>query len=445
MTEEHRSAPVGLDADCTAAGERMHRLATELFPIHRSLTGDGVRKTLEILRRELPALRIHEVPSGTKCFDWDVPPEWNIHSASLIAPDGQTVVDIKDHTLHVVGYSEPVDREVEWDELQEHLFSIPDQPTAIPYITSYYRRFWGFCLSHDKRRTLRPGRYRVKIDSTLEAGALTYADLVLPGRTTKEVLLSTYVCHPSMANNELSGPVLAVALAQWLAAQPQRELSYRIVFVPETIGAIAYLSRNLDAMKRHTYAGFQLTCVGDERAYSYLPSRQGDSVSDRAALHVLRRLAPDFVRYSFLDRGSDERQYCSPGVDLPVASVMRSKYAKYPEYHTSLDDLAFVTPRGLAGAYAVHTAIIRLLESNRRYRVTTPCEPQLGKRGLYPSITAKGLDGDVQALNDLLAYADGTCDLIGLCDKIGVFGPDLVPILKKLLDANLLEPIDSDS
>ncbi len=422
-------------------GERMHRLATELFPICRSLTGAGVRQTLDVLERELPGLVRIDVPSGTKCFDWEVPAEWNIRDGYVADLEGNRVVDFQRNNLHVVGYSTPIDQEVEWDELNSHLFSLPEQPSAIPYVTSYYKPFWGFCISHEARQRLKPGRYRVKIDSTLTSGVLNYAELILPGRTDREVLLSTYVCHPSMANNELSGPVLAVGLAKWLLTLPERRYTYRIVFVPETIGAVVYLSRNLEAMKRNTHAGFVLTCVGDERAFSYLPSRYGSTISDRVAVHVLGHRCSDFVRYTFLDRGSDERQYCSPGVDLPVASVMRTKYGKFPEYHTSLDDLKLVTAIGLGGTYDVYTDMITLLEANRIYQTTTPCEPQLGKRGLYPNLSIKKSGVPARAMMDFLAYADGTNDLIGICDRIGVYAPTLLTTLEKLSAAGLLRDV----
>ena len=370
----------------------MYGLAAELFPVCRSLTGNGVRATLARLRQEIPAIRVLEVPTGTKCFDWVVPNEWNIDDAFLLDPDGNKVVDFKKNNLHVVGYSTPIDQEIDLEDLQSRLFSLPQMPDAIPYVTSYYKPFWGFCLTENERRKLKPGRYRAKITSSLAPGHLTYGELLIPGKSAQEILLSTYVCHPSMANNELSGPVVALALAKWLLQKTERHFSYRILFLPETIGSIVYLSRNLEVMKDKTYAGYQLTCVGDDRSYSYLSSRTGETVADRAALHVLKHRAPDFKRYTFLQRGSDERQYCSPGVDLPVASVMRTKYSEYPEYHTSLDDLKLVSPQGLAGAIGVYREIIELLEWNRNFKVTCLGEPQLGKRGLYPNIST--LDAD---------------------------------------------------
>lgn len=428
----------GAEAD---VGEQMHALCRELFPICRSITGDGFRRSLAIIQRLLPALTIHEVPSGATCFDWEIPPEWNIRDAYIIAPDGTKICDFQRSNLHVVGYSVPVNRTMALAELQQHLHSLPEQPTAIPYVTSYYERRWGFCISQDERSRLRDGQYRVVIDSELRHGSLTYGELILPGTRPEEVFLSTYLCHPSMANNELSGPTVATFLARWLDSMPSRKYTYRLVFVPETIGAIAYLSRNLEVMQTRVLAGFNLTCVGDDRTYSYLPSRRGDTLADKAARHVLAHLHPDFVTYSFLDRGSDERQYCSPGVDLPVCSIMRSKYHTYPEYHTSLDDLTFVTPTGLAGSLEVMQRTIECVERTEYLKATTLGEPQLGKRGLYPTLSIKGGNEGIRATKNLLAYADGRLSTLEMADVIKVPLWELADIIDRLKHERLLVPI----
>jgi len=426
--------------DALEAGYEMHDLARRLFPICRSLTGEGTRETLRILQNELPRLTIHEIPTGTKAFDWTVPDEWNINSGKLIDPNGNAVVDFKECNLHVVGYSEAVDRIISLEELQMHLHSLPDLVEAVPYVTSYYRRSWGFCLSHRKRESLLEGNYHAFIDSTLAPGSLSYGELLIPGETEQEIFLSTYVCHPSMANNELSGPVVATWLAKWVSRFPRR-YSYRFVFVPETIGSICYTSLNLPELKQRVIAGFNISCVGDDRCYSYLPSRAGNSIADRVAQHILDHSAPGYRRYSFLDRGSDERQYCAPGIDLPVASVMRSKYGDYPEYHTSLDDLSLVTPTGLAGSYEVLRRCLEEIEYNDRWKVTVLGHPQLGKRGLYPNTSTRAAHDAVKTMMDFIAYCDGEQDLVGIANTIGVPVWELQPISQLLVQHGLLERI----
>lgn len=431
------------DYSTIETGKEMHALATELFPLPRSLSGDGVRETFRILQRHLPELKVHEVPSGKPCFDWTVPPEWNCRAAYILTPDGRRIADFSVNNLHVVGYSTPVDLSVTLEELQQHLYSLPNQPEAIPYITSYYKERWGFCLSHREREQLQPGTYKVRIDSTLAPGSLTYGELLIPSSAggREEIFLSTYVCHPSLANNELSGPVVTTFLGKWLASLPRRRFAYRLIFIPETIGSITYLSRNLAEMKQRIVAGYNVSCVGDDRAYSYLPSRQGDTLADRAALHALRHLAPGFSRYSFLDRGSDERQYCSPGVDLPVASVMRTKYGMYPEYHTSLDNLDLITPGGLFGGFNALKHCLLCLEKNETLQNTVLCEPQMGKRGLYPTLSTKESSDQVRTMMDLLAYCDGTRDLLAVAETIGVPMWDCFKIVEVLKTNQLLRTV----
>ena len=423
----------------------MHQWATDLFKICRSITGPGVRETLSYLSELMPGLTIHSVPSGTKAFDWEVPDEWIIHEAYIEDEYGNRIVDFNNNNLHVVGYSTAIDKWLELDELEEYLYSLPEQPDAIPYITSYYSRRWGFCLTHNQRNKLKKGRYRVFIDSDLIKGVLNYGELILPGELKDEVLLSTYICHPSMGNNELSGPIVTTSLAQWLSSLENRRYTYRIIFIPETIGSIVYLSKHSEHLKKHTVAGFVITCIGDDRTYSFVPSRKGNTLADRAAEHSLQYAVKSYDRYSFLTRGSDERQYCSPGIDLPVCSIMRSKYDTYPEYHTSLDDLDLITPEGLDGGYNILKKTIEVLESNKYYRATILCEPQLGKRGLYPTISTKETAKNTRTMMNVLAYADGDIDLIELANTIEENITTLLPLVDKLTDAGLLEMKNNNS
>lgn len=420
-------------------GHFCHQLATELFPLCRSITGPGVRETLDILESHLPGLTRHSVATGYRAFDWVVPEEWTIRSAYIENEAGDRIVDFSTNNLHVIGYSTPVDEWMSLEELDPHLYSLPEQPDAIPYATSYYALWWGFCLSHTQRTGLRPGNYRVVIDSELRPGNLDYAELILPGESSEEVFLSTYVCHPSMANNELSGPVVVTALAKWLMTLENRKYTYRIIFIPETIGSLVYLSKHLDELKQNVIAGFNVTCIGDERTYSYMPSRSGGTLADQVAIHVLHHTDADFLRYTWLDRGSDERQYCAPGIDLPVVSIMRSKYGAYPEYHTSLDDLKFVTPAGLQGGFDALRQALVVLENNVFPKVTTLGEPQLGRRNLYPSFSTRNSAAPVAVLMDLLSYCDGEMSLLSIAQAIGQPAVSLLEMLATLREAGLIE------
>ena len=416
----------------------MYSLVKELFPICRSITGDGVRKTLRIIQREIPELKIFEVPTGTKVFDWIVPKEWNIKGGYIETLEGKKVIDFADTNLHVMGYSLPIDKIVSREELLEMCYTIPEQPDYIPYVTSYYKERSGFCLSEKQKQALTEETYHVVIDSTLENGSLTYGELLIPGNSKDEIFLSTYVCHPSMANNELSGPAVAVELAKYILANKDRRYSYRIIFIPETIGSITYLSKNLDYMQKRVIAGYNISCVGDDRTYSYVESPYADTLADRVAQNVLNFHYPEYKRYSFLHRGSDERQYCSPLVHLPLCAICRSKYEEYPEYHTSADNLNLVSPNGLYGAFEVYRKCIDLLENNYMYIVTTPCEPQLGKRGLYPTLSRRGSINETRSMTAFIAYADGKHDLVDISNRINVPIDRLLPIIKKLLDNGLI-------
>ena len=419
-------------------GAAMHALGRRLWPIHRSITGDGTRKTLEILSEYLPNLLIHEVPSGTEVFDWTIPNEWAIRSATLTSPDGTTIVDLRDSNLHVVGYSIPVDVHLSLDDLQEHLHSIPEQPDAILYVTSYYNPRWGFCLTHQMRESLKPGQYHARIDSTIAPGSLTYGECVIPGESADEIFVSTYVCHPSLANNELSGPLVATGLAQAIAQMPNRHYTYRIVFAPETIGAITYAATHLEELQEHVVAAFNLTCIGDDRAFTYLASRHGNLRIDRIARRAIAH-RPNARIYSYLQRGSDERHYGAPGVELPMISLMRSRYADYPEYHTSLDDLeSVVTPDGLQGGLEFVLECIDALEHELVFTATQRGEPQLGKRGLYHTLQKKTTPEDVMLRTDILAYADGQHSIQDLADLLDRDPSVITALIDELRDHSLL-------
>lgn len=412
-------------------GQEMYDLAKELYPLNRSLMGEGTRMTLDIIKRELPSTAIHSVPSGTKCFDWTVPDEWSVREAYIEGPDGKRVVDFADHNLHLVGYSTPVNVTLSLEDLQPHLHSRHDMPDAIPYVTSYYKRDWGFCLTEKQRQKLQPGYYRVVIDATLEPGAMHYGELIIPGETAEEVLLSTYVCHPSQANDGLSGIVVTTALAKWIAEQPRR-YTYRILFMPETIGAITYLSEHWAEMRKKTIAGFVVTCCGDNADYTLVRSRGGDDKADRAAKYVLCELdAPGHERvfHRFNRRGSDERQYCWPGIDLPVVSLMRTRYCDYPEYHTSADDLSVISPAGLEGGYVAIRQCLEIIEANRHYAATTMCEPFMEGRG--------GHDADYK----FAVYCDGATDTLKIAELTGQPFADVAAGLAKMETLGVVEAV----
>ena len=433
--------PVFSGADEQSAGQEMYDFCQSLFPICRSITGEGVRKTLGIISESVQDLIVHEVPSGTKVFDWVVPREWNIRDAWVKNEQGEKIIDFKKSNLHIVGYSLPMDKELTREELLPLLHTQPDQPDAIPYVTSYYEECSGFCITHRQKESLPIGRYHAYIDSDFKDGNLTYGELVIPGSSEKEILLSTNVCHPSMANNELSGPAVMTWLAKWLLGLRHRRYTYRLLYLPETIGSLTYMGtdNHLEHLQSHVVAGFVLSCVGDNRTYSYVASRTGGTLADKVLWSSLHFHYPAFRSYSFLQRGSDERQYNAPGVDLPVCAFCRSKYSEFPEYHTSLDNMNFISPDGLQGSYEVMQQVILALENNYCYKVQTIGEPQLGKRGLYPTLSQKNTYDDVRALRDFLAYADGKNDLIDISNMIGISVKELLPIIKELTEAELIK------
>ena len=435
-------AEIRAEIDEPAAGRAMHDFVAELYPICRSITGDGVRETLTRIANRVP-ITVHEVPTGTRVFDWDVPPEWNIRDAWVKDADGNRVIDFRAHNLHVVSYSEPVRRTVTRDDLERRVFTMPDRPEWIPYRTSYYERSWGFCAAHDTLASLPDGNYEVCIDSTLDDGSLTYGELLLEGSTDDEVLVSVHVCHPSLANDNLSGIALAVAAAEHLRRARLR-YSYRFVFIPGTIGSIAWLARN-EASASRVRHGLVLSGVGDPGPLSYKRSRRGDATIDQAVEHVLATSGRAHAVVDWFPYGYDERQYCSPGFDLPVGRLSRSPHGEYPEYHTSGDDLDFVRPESLADALSTVLAVFAVLEGDGRYLNRNPkCEPQLGRRGLYRALGgAVDRRATEMALLWVLSLSDGEWSLLDIARRAALPFDAIREAATALEHHELLEPLDA--
>lgn len=420
--------------------------AKRIFPICRSLTGNGVRETFHILKEYCPLLELHEVPCGTKVMDWEVPDEWNIEEGYIEDELGIKVLDFKENNLHIMGYSAPMDQWMTWDELKDYVHTIPAQPDWIPYVTSYYKRRSGFCMSENHWKSLDHSKiYHAVIKSSFRKdGSMTYGELLIPGELKQEIFLTTYICHPSMGNNECSGPVVLTWLANKILENRNRKYSYRIVFAPETIGAIAYLSRNLNYMKKNVTAGYIITCVGDNMEYSMVHSRYGNNLAEKVLKNILEFEVPHYKEYSFLQRGSDERQYCAPGVDLPVCTFCRTKFYEYPEYHTSADNLEIISENGLRGALHVLEQCINVIESNNIYIINCLCEPQLGKRGLYPTLSKKGNYDKIRKLQNVLMYTDGSNDLLDISNLVHLPVREVIIIIQKLKEAGLISSVDKE-
>ena len=423
-------------------GEEMYSLSKKLWPYNRSITGEGVRSTFNDLKKEIPGLKTYEIPTGAKAFDWTIPKEWRVNDAYIICPDGKKICEFKKNNLHLVSYSRPVKISMNLKGLQKRLFSLPKKKNAIPYVTSYYHENWGFCISHNQRKKLKNGTYKVVVDSKLFKGSLTYGEIILKGKSKKEIIISTYICHPSMGNNELSGPVVTTYLVKFLKNLKNRYYTYRIVFVPETIGSIFYIKRNFKKLKQNVIGGFNVSCVGDDRTYSYVPSRNGYTISDKFALHVLKNIYPTFKKFSWLDRGSDERQYCSPGVDLPICSILRSKYGNYPEYHTSDDNLKkVVSAKGLYGGYKAIQLALSIFENNFKYKVTNLCEPQLSKYNLRSKIGALKFSKNDKIISDLLSLCDGHFSVLEIAEYLNIPAWNIFKLIEILLNKNLIKRI----
>ena len=390
---------------------------TKLFPITRSLTGKGVQKTLKIIQKEFPKLKIKKFKSGTKVFDWNIPEEWNVTDAYVIDKYNNRIIDFKKNNLHLVGYSIPIKKNITKKELFKNLYFLKNQPKAIPYITSYYKKRWGFCISYNEYKILNKryslnDKFKVVINSNLnKKGNLNYGELILKGKSKKEILISTYICHPSMANNELSGPIVSMGLINYFKNKKLNK-TLRFVFIPETIGSISYLSKNIKYLKENVIGGYNLSCIGDERQHSCMFSKYQNSPSDEAVIEAYKLLKiKNYKVYPFLKRGSDERQYNSPGIDLKISSIFRTKYGEYPEYHTSLDNFNLVTLKGCVGGFNVARKSIEILLERIYPKCKIMCEPQMGKRGLYPTLSTKNENKLTRSYMDFLQYADGTNSL----------------------------------
>lgn len=427
-----------LDLDA-GVGSEMHRFVEELYPICRSITGNGLRETLHRIGKRIP-IEIHEVPTGTEVFDWTVPKEWNIREAYINDPSGRRVVDFRDHNLHVMGYSVPVDRRMSLSELKEHVHTLPDHPDVIPYRTSYYSEAWGFCMEHNRLRDLVEGEYEVRIDSSLEPGSLTYGEFFVAGESEDEVLISCHCCHPSIANDNLSGIALATWLGEHLEGLSLRH-SYRFLFVPGTIGPITWLARNEDRVDRIKH-GLVVTGVGDPGPFTYKRSRVGNAPIDRAAAHILRHSGRPYAVLDFSPYGYDERQYCSPGFDLAVGSLMRTPNGQYPEYHTSADNLDFVRPDALADSLGMYLRVLDVIENDEVYvNVSPKGEPQLGKRGLYPSVGAQGVSTELLARLWVLNLSDARHSLLGIAERAVMEFGTVKAAAAALIDGGLLKPL----
>lgn len=424
--------------DFSSAGIEMYKWITDLFRINRSLTGPGVLQTLGYIQELIPGLVIQSVETGFSACGWTVPVEWSVDEAYIETLDGVRVVDFQDNNLHLVGYSTPIDAIVESADLQKHLYSLPSQPTAIPYVTSYYERTWGFCVSENMRQSMTESAYHCVIASKLCDGHLHYADLVLNGASRREIVFSSYICHPSMANNELSGPALLTFIARLMMSTGNQKYTYRFVLAPETIGALVYIEKMGRDWPKDVIGIFNLTCVGDNRSYSLLASRTGDTYIDKVARFVMGECETSCIEYDYTTRGSDERQYNSPLVNIPTVSMMRSKYNTFPEYHTSLDNMELVSPDGLQGAYDVHLRAIHIIETNCKPCNTCRGEPQLSKYGLYSTLSIKRKHTRSRDFLNVLAYSDGINDLIDIATRIELGYEDVLEIVTILADVGLI-------
>lgn len=407
-----------------------------LYPINRSITGSGIKKSLKIIQKEFKELKIKKVKSGTKVFDWKVPHEWNVSEAYIMDKYGHKIVDFSRNNLHLIGYSQFTKKILNTNQLMKHLYSLPKQPNAIPYITSYYKKYWGFCVTHKEKMQIKKkyksnDYFKVYINSKFnKKGNLNFGELIIKGKSKQEILISTYICHPSMANNELSGPIVCMSLINYFKKIKKLNKTLRFIFIPETIGSITYLKKNFSKLKNNIIGGYNITCVGDNDQHSCMFTKYKDSLSDSALKEAYKKLKIKYKEYSFIQRGSDERQYNSPGIDLPIASIFRTKYGEYPQYHTSLDDFNYVSLKGLQGGYKISRMAITILSKKIIPWSKVLCEPFLSKRNLYPTLSIKNsLNNFSKSILDVIQYCDGKNDL----KKISKITNIKITVLRKIL------------
>ena len=414
-----------------------------LFPICRSITGNGIKKTLLLIKKRVNGLKIHYMKSGTRVYDWKIPSEWNINSAYIKDKYNKKIIDFKNNNLHVVGYSQPIKKRLNKKEILDKIHTIPKLPDAIPYVTSYYKKYWGFCTSAREKNKIikrynKSDMFDVCIDSNLNKnGHLNFGEIILKGKSKEQILISTYICHPSMANNELSGPIVSLSLIDYYKRKKLNK-TLRFVFIPETIGSIAYLSQKLGYLKKNIIGGYNLTCIGDERNHSCMFSKYNNSPSDDALREAYKKLKIKYKVFSFLDRGSDERQYNSPGVDLGITSIFRTKYGEYPEYHTSNDNFSIVSIKGIEGGFKVSKTAIDILLSNHYPKTKILCEPHMSKRNLYPTLSNNNVKKKIQKIMDFIQYCDGSNSIKKISQIIKLSFYDTKKIARLLKTKNII-------
>ena len=420
-------------------GNKVFNLAKKIWNYNRSLTGQGVRDTLNEFKKINKDLKINKVRSGTKAFDWKIPLEWNVREAYISDPSGKKICDFHKNNLHLVGYSIPQKKSFNLGQINKKIYTYKKIPNAIPYHTSYYKKDWGFCMSLNQKKKLKKGIYKVNINSSLKKGYMNFGEIFIKGKKKKEIFFSTYVCHPSMANNELSGPCTMIYFSDYLK-KIKLNYSVRILFIPESIGSIYYLSKNYKKMKKNIISGFNISCIGDNRSYSFITSRKNNTDTDKITRYVYKNISNKFKEYSWNDRGSDEKNYCAPGIDLPVCTIMRSKFGKYKEYHTSEDKLGkVVTKTGLDNSFELLKKIHHLADNYSNPKTNVLGEPFLTKYDLYPTLSSQNLPRKTMLIKNIITYSDGDNSIIDIAEKCKVSVWDVIPLIKMLKKKKILK------